>query len=268
MIEPKAGWIPIRFSDLWHHRELLYFFAWRDLKIRYAQTLFGAIWTIFQPLALILVFTLAFRRLGKVDTEGLPYPVFAFAGLVFWTFFSRVVGMGATSLVANSQLLTKTSLPRLLIPISTLTSGLVDFLIGLIVYLILALGYGVHPTWRIATLPAVLVLGIGFAVGVILILSATNVRYRDVGQALPFLIQLWMFLSPIAYPLSRLGPRLTTILAFNPLVGIIEAFRWAVAGGQPPSGLALTVSIISSIALAVLGLYYFARVEQTFADVV
>jgi homopolymeric O-antigen transport system permease protein len=268
VIAPSSGWIPVRFSELWRHRELLYFFAWRDLKIRYAQTLFGAIWTVFQPLALILVFTLAFRRLGRVDTEGLPYPVFAFAGLVFWTFFSRAVALGASSLVANSQLLTKTSLPRLLIPISSITSGLVDFLIGLIVYLILALGYGVHPTWRIAALPAVLALGLTFAVAMILILSATNVRYRDVGQALPFLIQLWLFLSPVAYPLSRLGGSLETILAFNPLVGIIEAFRWSIAGGSPPSELALVVSLVGSFGLFVLSIFYFARVERTFADVV
>ena len=149
VIEPSSGWIPVRLSELWSHRELLYFFAWRDLKIRYAQTLFGAIWTIFQPLALILVFTLAFRRLGKIETEGLPYPVFVFAGLVFWTFFSRAVGTGAGSLVANSQLLTKTSIPRMLIPISAVTSGLVDFLVGLVVYFVLAFAYGVHPSWHV-----------------------------------------------------------------------------------------------------------------------
>ena len=171
-------------------------------------------------------------------------------------------------MVLNSQLLTKTALPRLLIPISSVTSGLVDFLIALIVYFVLAFAYGVHPTWRIAFLPAVLILGVGFAVAVILILSATNVRYRDVVQALPFLIMLWLFLSPIAYPLSKLGPTLTTVLAFNPLVGIIEAFRWSVAGGPTPGSFALAYAIAITVVLSVVALYYFARVERTFADVV
>jgi lipopolysaccharide transport system permease protein len=268
VIEHSSGWIPIRFGEVWHHRELVYFFAWRDLKIRYAQTLFGAIWTVFQPLALVVVFSLAFRKLGNINTGGIPYPVFALAGLVFWNFFSSSLGRGANSLIANSQLLTKTALPRVLIPFSTVISSLVDFLIGLVLYFAIALAYGVHPTWRVVVMPAVLLLGITLAVGLILILSATNVRYRDVGQALPFLTQLWLFLSPVAYPLDKLGPTLKTILAFNPLVGIIEAFRWSVAGSQPPSASALGYSIACSGVALVVGLFYFARVERTFADVV
>src|SRR5262249_36096960 len=227
-----------------------------------------AVWTVFQPLALVVVFSLAFRKLGHINTGGLPYPVFALAGLVFWNFFSSSLGRGANSLIANSQLLTKTALPRVLIPFSSVVSGLVDFLFGLVVSFVIALAYGVLPPGGVAVPPAVLLLGITLVVGLILILSATNVRYRDVGQALPFLTQLWLFLSPVAYPLDKLGPTLKTILAFNPLVVIIQAFRWSVAGGQPPSLPALAYSIACSAVLLVVGLFYFARVERTFADVV
>lgn len=266
VIRPTSGWVPPRFGELWHHRQLLYFLAWRDLKVRYAQTLLGAVWTVFQPIALMVVFTLAFQRVGNVKTQGVPYQVFVLAGLTFWNFFSRAVTVGADSLTANAALVTKTSCPRLVIPLASLVSAFVDFAITLAFFFIFAAWYGTYPTWRLVVLPFALLLGIAFIAGLVLLLSALNVRYRDVRQALPFLIQLWLFLSPVAYPISLLGPRAARLLTINPLVGIIDSVRWSLIGTNGPSAAALTFAIAISIVTLVVGLAYFARAERTIAD--
>lgn len=261
VIKPKRGFALPNPAELWQYRELVYFLAWRDVKVRYAQTVLGAAWTLFQPLALMLVLTFAFRKLANIQTENVAYPVFALAGLVFWTFFARAVTQGSDSLVANSALLTKIYCPRVLIPIAVIASGLVDFLLGLVLFTGVAATYGYHPTWRFLLLPFLLILGLTLAVGVTLFLSALNVRFRDVRQGLPFLVQLWLFLSPIAYPLHG------GIYAANPLVGIIEGFRWALVGTTTVSSWSLVIAVGEAVVLLLLGVLHFSRVERTFADI-
>ncbi|HST16928.1 MAG TPA: ABC transporter permease [Gaiellaceae bacterium] len=265
-IRSTSGWLPPRLGELWHERQLLYFLAWRDVKVRYAQTVLGAVWTIFQPLALMLVFTLAFRRIGKVETEGVNYAVFCLAGLTFWMFFSRAVTQGSDSLVANAQLVTKTSCPRLLIPLASITGALVDFAVGLAFFFVFAAIYGYWPSWRIIFLVPSLVLGLTFLVGIVLLLAPLNVRYRDVRQALPFLVQIWLFLSPVAYPITSLGPRWSAIVALNPLVGVIESFRWSLLGTPPPTAVQLASAIVIGLLAFGVGLTTFARAERTIAD--
>jgi lipopolysaccharide transport system permease protein len=259
VIRPKRGLALPSPRELWQYRELLYFLAWRDVKVRYAQTLLGSAWAIFQPIALMLVLTFAFRKLANIQTESVAYPVFALAGIVFWTFFSRAVTQGSDSLVANSALLTRIYCPRLLIPIAVIFSGIVDFVLGLAVFVCVGAAYGYYPTWRLALLAPLFLLGLGLAAGITLFLSALNVRFRDIRQGLPFLVQLWLFLSPIAYPLDG------GIYALNPLVGIIDAFRWALVGTSVEP-LSLLLSGTETVVMLVIGIAYFSRVERTFAD--
>lgn len=267
VITPTSGWVAPRFRETWEHRDLAWFFAMRDIKVKYAQTALGAAWTVFQPIGLTLVFTFAFRRLGHVTTGEIPYPLFVLSGLVFWTFFSRVVSAGSDSLAANAALLTKTSCPRLLMPFFPILSALFDFCITLLLVLVLAVHYGVYPTWRITLLPGFMLLGCGLSLGITLTLSAVNVRYRDVRNALPFVLQSLLFLSPIAYPLTRLGQHWQHLLSLNPLVGIINGFRWSLLAASPPTLSSVAIAIGISIALLLIGLAYFSRVERVFADV-
>jgi lipopolysaccharide transport system permease protein len=258
--------VPPRLGELWQHRQLLVFFAWRDLKVRYAQTVLGAAWTVLQPIALMLVFTLAFRKIGRVETAGVPYPVFVLAGLTFWTFFSRSLLQSSDSLVTNIHIVTKSSCPRLLLPISPIVSGLFDFALTFLFFLVFALAYGEAPGAELLALPAILALGIAFLAGVGLLLSAVNARFRDVKHVLPFAIQVWLFLSPVAFPLDVLGETWQRVLAVNPLVGIIEAFRWSLVGTSPPGALELGLAVGVSLATLAAGLAYFARAERTIAD--
>lgn len=262
VIEPSSGWAIPKLAELWQYRELLYFLTWRDIKVRYSQTVLGGAWAIFQPLMLMLVFTFAFRRLAKIETGSLPYPVFALAGLVFWTFFSKAVTQGSDSLVANAQLLTKVYCPRLLIPVAAVLSGLVDLCLSLAFFLVFAAVYGYEPSWRLVVLPAALLIGLVLAVGASLLLSAINVRYRDVRQALPFLVQLLLFLSPIAYPITS-----ELLSVMNPLVGIIELFRWSLVGAGGPSPLDVGAAVAVASGVMIIGAAYFSRVERVFADV-
>jgi lipopolysaccharide transport system permease protein len=240
--------------------------VWRDIKVRYAQTLLGAVWTVFQPLAMMAVFTYAFSRLGRiVAPSGVPYPVYALAGLALWMFVSRGVFQGAQSLIFNLPLVTKTSAPRFLIPLAAVASMFLDFLIAFGLFLIFALAYGIVPTWKFVFVPPLLLVAFAFTLGISLYLAALNVRYRDVAQALPFLIQLWFFLSPVAYSLPVANQPWVTLVALNPMVGLIETFRWAVLGTARPSGLFVAALLVSAFWLAV-GLMHFARVERTFAD--
>jgi lipopolysaccharide transport system permease protein len=268
VIEPSSGWVLPDLKQSWRRRELVYFFALRDIKVKYAQTKLGWLWTIVQPIGIMLVFTLAFQKLGHIATQGVPYPVFVFAGLTFWLFFSRAVANGADSLVANSNILTKTACPRLLIPIAGLLSGLFDLGVtfGLLLVFDTAV-YQFYPTWRIALVPLVVLLGVTLALGLTLILSAVNVRHRDVRNAVPLALQLWLFLSPIAYPLTPLGRPWTTLFALNPLVGIVKGFRWCVAATPPPSGFEVAFSVSVTLTLLLVGMAYFGRAERLFADV-
>jgi lipopolysaccharide transport system permease protein len=266
VIRPATGRSWIRLDELWHYRELFVFLVWRDIKVRYAQTALGAAWMVFQPLAMMLVYTFAFSHLAKVNIPGIPYPLFALSGLTLWIFVSRGVMLGSDSLVSNIPIVTKTSSPRLLIPLAAVVSVFVDFLIALGLFLVIAGVYGRSPSWRFLFVGPLLCVAFVLALGISLFLSATNVRYRDVGQALPFIVQLWFFLSPVAYLLQTPGHSWeTAIQALNPLVGIILAFRWALLGTPPPHGL-LAVAVGVSLAVLVLGVLRFARLERTIAD--
>jgi lipopolysaccharide transport system permease protein len=266
LIRPTAGRMPIDLHELWHYRELFAFLVWRDIKVRYAQTALGAAWMVFQPLAMMLVYTFAFSHLAKVNIPGIPYPLFALSGLTLWIFVSRGVSLGSESLVSNIPIVTKTSSPRILIPLAAVVSVFVDFVIALVLFLAISAVYGRYPSWRFAFVPLLLLAAFVLALGISLLLSATNVRYRDVGQALPFIVQLWFFLSPVAYLLQTPGHSWeTAIQALNPLVGLILAFRWALLATPPPHGL-LAVALAISAIMLVVGLLRFERLERTIAD--
>jgi lipopolysaccharide transport system permease protein len=266
VIQPTRRNLPMAPRKFWRYRELFFFHVWRDIKVRYAQTALGAAWMIFQPLAMLLVYTFAFGHLARVTIPGVPYPLFALAGLTLWIFVSRGVVLGSDSLIHNIPIVTKTSSPRMIIPFAAIVAVLVDFVIALVLFLVIAAAYGRYPTWRFAFVPLLLAVAFALTLGISLFLSATNVRYRDVAQALPFIVQLWFFLSPIAYLLQTPGHSWETVIqALNPLVGLILAFRWALLATPPPHGLLIVSVAISGILLLVGGLH-FARLERTLAD--
>jgi lipopolysaccharide transport system permease protein len=266
VIRPSERRIRIHPRQLWRYRELFAFLVWRDIKVRYAQTALGAAWMVFQPLAMMLVYTFAFSHLARVNVPGTPYPLFALSGLTLWIFVARGVTMGSDSLVQNIPIVTKTSSPRIIIPLAAVVSVFVDFVIALVLFLVISGVYGRHPTWRFVFVPPLLLAAFVLVLGISLFLSATNVRYRDVGQALPFIVQLWFFLSPIAYLLRTPGHSWETVIqALNPLVGLVLAFRWSLIASPPPHGL-LVVAVGITLALFGLGVIQFARTERTIAD--
>jgi lipopolysaccharide transport system permease protein len=267
-IAPSRGWVPLRLQELWEFRELLYFLTWRDIKIRYKQTALGVLWAIIQPLLTMVVFSVFFGKLAKVPSEGLPYPIFSFAALVPWTFFVYGLTQSSNSLVSSSNLIKKVYFPRLIIPVASLLSGVVDFLLAFAVLVAMMLCFGIAPTANVLWLPLFLLLTFVTALGVGLWLSAVNVQYRDVRYALPFLTQFWMFATPIAYPSSLLGEPWRTLYAHNPMVGVVESFRWALLGTEMNLGPLFAVSALASLAILASGAYYFRRMERTFADVV
>ncbi|TKB76638.1 MAG: ABC transporter permease [Nitrospira sp.] len=266
-IEPSKGWVALQLKELWAYRELLYFLIWRDVKVRYKQTALGAAWAIIQPVFTMIVFSLFFGRLAKIPSDGIPYPIFAYAALVPWTFFSQGLGQAANSLVGSSNLLKKVYFPRLSVPIASVLSGLIDFLIAFIVLLGMMLYYGIHPTLNVIWLPFLLLLTVITSLGVSLWLSALNVHFRDVRHVLPFLTQFWLFATPIAYPSSLLSESWRTLYSINPMVGVVEGFRWALLGVETAPGPMLIVSSLVALALLVGGVFYFRRLEKTFADV-
>jgi lipopolysaccharide transport system permease protein len=266
VIKPTSGRIPPRLDELWAFRELFLILVWRDVKVRYAQTKLGFAWMLFQPLALLLVYTFAFSHLARLTIPGIPYAVFALAGLTLWIFVSRATMTGSESLVMNLAIVTKTAAPRILIPLAANVSVLLDYVVSFVLFLVISSLYGIYPTWKIVfTLPLLLV-AFTLTTGISLFLSATNVRYRDVGQALPFLITLWFFLSPVAYQLKTPGLSWQTIVqAANPMVGLLLAFRWALLGTPAPHGL-FVASLIVTAAVFVFGVMRFAQAERTLAD--
>ncbi|HZT90916.1 MAG TPA: ABC transporter permease [Gaiellaceae bacterium] len=266
IIRPAQGIRRLRLGELWPNRELFAFLVWRDLKVRYAQTALGATWTVFQPLALMGVYTYAFTQLARFSSAGVPYPLFALSGLVLWIFISRAVVQGSLSLLTEIPIVKKTSAPRLLIPLASITAMLVDFAISVALFFIFAGIYGRAPGARALAIFPILLVMLTLTYGLALLLSALNVRYRDVAQILPFVIQLWFFLSPVAYSLRTPGLSLLTLVqAINPLVGLTEAVRWALIGAPAPHGL-LAIAVVESLALLALGLFQFSRVERTIAD--
>ncbi len=255
-------------QELWEYRELFYFLTWRDIKVRYKQTLLGASWAIIQPFFTMLVFSLFFGKLAKIPSDGIPYPIFAYAALVPWTFFANALTQSSNSLVQGSNLIKKVYFPRLALPISTVLGGVVDFVLAFSVLLLMMLYYGIAPTWNVIFLPFLLLLAFITSLGVGLWLSAMNVRYRDVRYAVPFLTQFWMFATPIAYPSSMLDEPWRTVYGINPMVGVVEGFRWALVGTDTAPGPIIAVSTLVSLGILVSGAFYFRRMEKTFADVV
>jgi lipopolysaccharide transport system permease protein len=265
-IEPPRGLFELRLREVWAYRELLYFFIWRDVKIRYKQTAIGVLWVVLQPVLTMLVFTLFFGRLAKLPSQGLPYPVFYFAALVPWTYFASALQMTTNVVVDNQRLITKVYFPRLILPISSALSGLVDFAIGFAVLAIFSVFYGIRPTTAALWLPVLLILAVLTALGVGLWLSALNALYRDVRYVIPFLVQFWMFASPVAYPSTLVPPRWRWLYGLNPMAGVIDGFRWAITRhGQGP-GLLLLASAAAVAAVLLGGLFFFNRMESAVAD--
>ncbi len=268
VIRPISGWVPLNLGDVWKYRELLYFLTWRDIKVRYKQTILGIAWAVIQPLFMMLIFTVFFGRLAKVPSDGLPYPIFAFTALLPWQMFSRALTDASTSLVVNERLITKVYFPRLLIPASAVLASLVDFGIAFVLLLGMMVFYGIVPTTASATLPLFILLALITALGVGFWLSALNAQYRDVRYTLPFLTQVWLFATPVVYPSSLVPESWRLLYGLNPMTGVVEGFRWALLGkGMPPDAM-LAVSVIASLTMFVGGLYYFSRMEKNLSDVV
>ena len=268
-IEPSKSWVALNLRDLWNYRELLYFLTWRDVKVRYKQTVLGVAWAIIQPLFTMLIFTLFFGKLAGIEaqTGGIPYPIFAYAGLLPWTFFSNALTTSGNSLVGSAHLITKVYFPRMMIPGAAVAAGLVDFAIAFVILVILMFYYGVAPAWTALMLPLLVMLTVVLALGMGMWLSALNVKYRDVRFALPFLLQLWMFVSPIIYPSSFLPQKYRWLLMLNPLTGIIEGYRSSLFG-KPFNWTALGVSALVGLLLLIYSSYSFKRMERNFADIV
>jgi len=268
-IQPSRGWSWGELADLWRYRELVYFLVWRDVKVRYKQTLLGAGWAILKPFLSMVIFTLVFAGLAKLETDGAPAPVFYYAGLLPWVLFQDGVSKAGNSLVTGSHLITKVYFPRVAIPIASVVAGVVDFALALLVLFGLMAYYGVTGSTSLGTIPLFLILALITAMGAGLWLSALNVSYRDVGYVTPFLLQAWLYASPIAYSAAIIPEGMArTIYALNPMAGVVQGFRWAVLGtGQPPLEL-LLVSTAAAVLLLVSGALYFRRMERTFADVV
>lgn len=266
-IAPSGPWVALRLRDLWEFRELLYFLVWRDVKVRYKQTALGAAWAMLQPFFTMLIFSIFFGRLAKIPSDGVPYPLFCYAALVPWTFFATGLLQSANSLVGNTNLLKKVFFPRLTIPIAAVAAMSIDFLCALVVLAGMMVFYGAVPSWNVLWLPAFVLLTFTTSLGVGLWLSALNVKFRDVKYLVPFLVQIWMFATPIAYPSSLLSEEWRAWYALNPMVGVVEGFRWALLGTATRPGVMVAASALVAFALLVSGAYFFRRTERTFADV-
>jgi lipopolysaccharide transport system permease protein len=266
-IQPLHNWSLLRFDELWRYRELLFFLIWRDISVRYKQTLLGAAWAVIQPLATMIVFSIFFGNLAKIPSDNVPYPIFAYSGLLPWSFFAGGLAASADSLISNSNLVSKVYFPRILIPLGAVMSGLIDFLIAFIILIGLILYFRVTPTLNILMLPLFLLLAIISALGLGLWLSALNVQYRDIRYVVPFFVQFLLFATPVAYPSSLLAEPWRTLYGLNPMAGVVEGFRWALIGTPAPGGI-IWVSAGAAVLLLLTGLAYFRAMEDNFADVI
>lgn len=266
-IEAATVWPKLRLDELWSYRELVYFLIWRDIKVRYKQTVLGTSWALIQPLFTMFLFSLFFGRLAKVPSDGIPYPLFSFTALIPWMYFANSLGQASNSLVSNSSLIKKVYFPRLAVPVAKVLSALVDFFLGFIVLIGMMFFYGFHPTARIVWIVPLLLLTMVASLGSALWLSALNVRMRDVEQALPFLVQIWMYATPIAYPSSLLSPKWRALFGLNPMVGVVDGFRWALLGANTSPGRTFAISSVVAVLILVSGAYFFRRLEKTFADI-
>lgn len=268
VIEPTSGIARLNMKTLWQYRELLGFLIWRDLKVRYKQTVLGIGWVLLQPILSTLIFTVVFGRLAGMPSDGVPYPLFAFSGLLAWNYFAGALSRAGTSLLQSVNLITKVYFPRLIIPISGVLVGLVDFAISFLTLIILLLIYNTPLTWKILLVPFFLLIGVLAAFGTSLWMSALSVRYRDVNHLLPFLIQIWMYATPVVYPVSMFPEHLQPLLGLNPMAGVVEGFRWALVGTAVFPGPLLLISLAVVIILAASGLAFFSATERTFADII
>lgn len=268
IIQPSRGWVSLKLREFWEYRELLYFLVWRDVKVRYKQTVLGAAWAVIQPFFTMVVFSLFFGKLAKMPSDGIPYPLFAYAALVPWSFFANGLSQSSNSLVGSSHLITKVYFPRLVVPISSVISGIVDFVLAFVVLLAMMLYFGILPTVHVIWLPFLLLLAFVTALGVGMWFSALNVQFRDVRYVLPFVTQFWLFATPIVYPSSLLPEPWRTVYGLNPMVGVVEGFRWALLGAQTAPGPMVIVSSFASLVILIGGAFYFKRMEKTFADLV
>ena len=267
VIRPSSGWVPINFRDLWAYRELLYFLTWREIKVRYKQTALGFAWAIIQPFMMMVVFTLFFGNLAKIPSEGIPYPLFNYAALLPWILFAEGLTRSSMSMIQNVNLVQKVYCSRLIMPLAGILSPLVDFAIAFTILVGMMFYYGYPPIVTMLWLPAFIMLALMTSLGVGLWLSAINVKYRDVRYVIPFLVQLWLFASPVVYSSSLLPQKYQAIYGLNPMSGVIEGFRWALLGTEPPGSL-IAISVIIIIVILISGAFYFRRNEKTFADVI
>jgi len=268
IIKPVKGWRAIDFKELWAYRELLYFLVWREIKVRYKQTLLGAAWAIIQPFFTMVVFSVFFGTLAGVPSDGIPYPIFTYSALLPWQMFENGIRKAGTSLVSGRNLLTKVYFPRITVPLAPLLASIVDFMLAFVVLIAMMIFYGMRPTSAIWTLPLFILLSLVTAIGVSLWTAALNVAYRDVGYLIPFVLRVWFFITPITYASSLVPGRFQLLYSLNPMVGVVEGFRWAMLGvGSPPS-MVLIGSVAISLLLMISGVMYFRRMERTFADVV
>jgi homopolymeric O-antigen transport system permease protein len=268
LIKPSKAWVSLNLRSLWEYRELVYFLMWRDIKVRYKQTALGAAWAILQPFLTMLIFSVFFGRLVKVPSDGIPYPLFAFAALVPWTFFANGLNQSSNSLIASANLLKKVYFPRLAIPVATVLAGVVDFIVAFVVLLLMMAFYRVTPTINIWWTPFLLALAFITSLGVGLWMSALNVKYRDVRYVVPFLVQIWLFMTPVAYPSSLLSEPWRTVYGLNPMVGVVEGFRWALLGANTAPGPMVLASATAAVLILISGAFYFRHMEKIFADVV
>ncbi len=274
LLRPRRGWQPMRLAELWRFRELLWFLAMRDIKVRYKQTVLGVGWAVLQPLFTMVVFSIFFGKLGKIPSDGVPYPLFSLCALLPWQLFAYALTQASNSVVAEQNLITKVYFPRVIIPLASVLSGLVDFVIAFVLLLGMMAYYGimgyavVAPGWRILAVPPLVILALAAAMAVGLWLSALNVQYRDFRYTIPFLTQLWLFVTPVAYPSSIVPEQWRLLYGLNPMAGVVEGFRWALLGKSEPPGPMLWASVASVAVLLVGGLFYFRRMERSFADVV
>jgi lipopolysaccharide transport system permease protein len=267
-IQADESWFPLNLRDLWEYRELLFFLTWRDVMVRYKQSILGIGWAILQPLLTMVVFTLVFGNFAKIPSDGLPYPVFSYTALLPWTLFAQAISRSSASLVGSAHLITKVYFPRLIIPLSATLAPLVDFGFAFIILLGMMMWFGITPTWGIWVLPLFILLAMATAFAVGLWLSALNVRYRDVVYLVPFIVQLWMYASPVVYPVSLVPEQWRLLFGLNPMFGVIEGFRWALLGKTNPDFGTMAMSSIIVLVLLIGGLIYFYHTESTFADVV
>lgn len=267
VVQPRQGLFQLELRDIWRYRELLFFLVWRDVKVRYKQTVLGATWVALQPLAMMAIFTIVFRRFASVPSDGFPYPIFAFVALIPWMYFSQVITLSGPSLVSNGSLITKVYFPRLIVPLATTITPLIDLVVGFTLLGGMMIWFGVAPNAGVLLLPLFLLLAMATALAVSLVLTALNVRYRDVGYTIPFIVQLWLYATPVAYPVSVVPEHWRPLYSLNPMVGVIEGFRWALLGHEGPDVSAMLVSAAAVSVLLVAALVYFKQMERTFADV-